>query len=312
MNYNELKERLYFDEKEDNMFIPNEIFEDLPKHIKKSVHIPFVYSYYYLITYLYRYAKYDEYLYTNEDIKEILGYSRGTKPLDYLIKRNGLLDEIGYTSYDKDFPIGWKYTSEEDELTFSMWSEFKGDYGMTKYPNMSRKYSIKVPEKALYRYIHEDGTYDEGTFFDPDNTHKILPQVFLFCMSMDDIGCNGFYVYSYLKHKNDLFKEGFDISIQKLSEITTLSVRTINRIMDALKKHNLIRFKIRQEFVIGLDKDECRPIRYSTNEYHGFKVEPQGYVRTGKISLEEYHKRKEEEKKLHSKVDEGMDFLPQL
>lgn len=312
MNYNELKDRLYFGEKEDNMFIPNEIFEDLPKHIEKGIHIPFAYSYYYLITYLYRYAKYDKYLYTNEDIKEILGYNKSTKGLDYLIKRNGLLDEIGYTSSDKDFPIGWQYSKEEDELIFTMWSEFKEDYGMVKYPNMSRKYSIKVPEKALYRYIHEDGTFDGGTFYEIENTHNILPQVFLFCMSIDDIGCNGFYLYSYLKHKNDLFKQGYDISIEGLSKVTTLSNRTINRILDALKKHNLIRFQIRQEFVIGLDKDERRPIRYSTNEYHGFKVEPQGYIRTGKISLEEYRQKQEEGKKLHSKVDEGMDFLPQL
>ncbi|MBD8006271.1 hypothetical protein [Bacillus norwichensis] len=58
MNFEEIEYQLQFNEKESDVFIHNEIFEDLKKSDIRKVHIPFTYSYYYLINWLYRNTKY--------------------------------------------------------------------------------------------------------------------------------------------------------------------------------------------------------------------------------------------------------------
>lgn len=116
MKYEQLEELLQYHEKESKIFMPNEIFDDLKGAIPDSPHIAFAYSYTYLAAWLYRYSKHispTEGFIDNVKMKQILGYNENYKKLDYLIKKNGLLDQLGYTETVKDFPTSWTYDEME-------------------------------------------------------------------------------------------------------------------------------------------------------------------------------------------------------
>jgi hypothetical protein len=190
MELNEIQELLQYYEKESKVFMPNEIFIDLKGAVYNSPHLAFAYSYTYLVTWLYRYAKHmsKDGLIDNGKLKEILGYNAITKGLDYLTKKNGLLDQLGCTETVKDFPTLW--TFEDGDLEFEMYSENKE---MLTTWNLPGKYSIKYPVKAFHRY---DEDVLDGTFYEIASTHCIPFEVFMFCMSNNLIGTIGFYLYS--------------------------------------------------------------------------------------------------------------------
>ncbi|MGG2091903.1 helix-turn-helix domain-containing protein [Bacillus sp. S13(2024)] len=315
MNYDVLNILLQYDDAESKVFMPNETFEDLKSAITNSPHIGFAYSYIYFITWQYRYVKHmgNDGLINNCKIKEILGYNPTTKGLDYLTKKNGLLDKLEYTKTVKDFPVSWEY-KELEGLEFSMLSEHEELLGFWKLP---RKYTIKFPVKAFYRHSNDEEMkneynegYEDGTFYDVSNTHMIPFEVFMYCMSNKEVSCTGFYLYSYLKYKNDKYRAGYDVSLDKLADETGISRSTINRYLDSLKKFNLIRFIINQEFVIGLSEEYRRANTYSVNEYFAFEDLPQKYITRNVIDSKTYFKRLEESERIKQQVDERMDFLP--
>jgi len=119
MTYAEMEQLLQFNEHESKIFMPNEIFGDLQKNIDNPSHIAFAYSYIYFVTWAYRYAKYGTVneLIDQKFIKKILGYNPTYKNLDYLIKKDGILEQIGYIRTEKDFPIAYSY-DEIDGLQF--------------------------------------------------------------------------------------------------------------------------------------------------------------------------------------------------
>src|SRR5699024_402737 len=174
----ELIKKLNYNNKESKVFMPNEIFGDLQEKVDKEVHIPFSYSYIYLCTWLYRHAKhFNPDIYTNKTLKEILGLFSNSQAINYLIKKNGLLDEIGYLESVRDFPISWEIV--DGELHFDMYSEYP------EFPaKMSNRFFLKKPVFAFERVDLDDSDYImEGTFYNITNTHMIPFEVFLFCMS---------------------------------------------------------------------------------------------------------------------------------
>lgn len=241
LNIELLKNRLQFKEDEDQLIIPDNLFRMLKDNIKPN-HITFAYSYYCMVTYLYKYAKYKVHLYNNEDIKELLGYHKLTKGLDYLIKKNGLLEQLGLIKTVKDFPIDYHY--KNGSTHYIMYSESE------EKKIMSRKYSVKFP-------INLDSS-----------THKIPVEVFLFCISQEDIGCNGFYLYSYMDYMSTNKK--YSITINQLSECTQLSVPTIKRILGNLKAYRLVNYDLNNG-------------TFTINGYTDFSSIPQSYDK-GKMS----------------------------
>lgn len=277
----ELQKRLFYDSKENVMYMPNEIFDDFQKYIK-PVHIPFAYSYYYLISWLYRYAKYGEYPFDNKDIKEILGYHATNKKLDYLIKTNGLLDEIGYTETVKNYPIEWKY---DDGLDFTMFSELNADDQKIIQQTRSRKYFVKFPVKGIFRT--QESLQEEivdGTFYDLSNTHEVPFEVFLFCMSNKEINVTGFYLWSYLKMKNQHYEQGYDVSVEQLCNDIGMARRTLMKYLKVLKQYNMIQSIFNQEYYsVQLSKEERKANTYEINNFDLFshkqeKIERMMYV----------------------------------
>ncbi|WP_210367425.1 hypothetical protein [Bacillus sp. REN3] len=302
MKFEEIKELLQYTDKESKIYMPNEIFDDLKGAIKNSPHLTFAYSYIYLVHWLYRYAKYlnSKSIITNEHIKEILGYNAKTKGLDYLIKKNGLLDQLEYTMTTNDIPLHWNFDKFEG-LTFTtlqetIEEEMKNSHLLTKGEilqtyQIPRKYNIKFPVKAFYRNEKED----EGTFFEISNTHCIPFEVFMYCMNNDDIGTTGFYLYSYIKRMNDFHKDGWDVSIEKMIDSTGLPEKTLLRYLDQLKKYRMIEAIHNQKyFCLAMNLNDRKANTYHAKEFRHFTDQPQEYQKIKVVLVEEYQKEQEE------------------
>jgi hypothetical protein len=245
----------------EHIYLPNEVFTDLKLHIPNGSQTAFAYSYLYYITYLYRYCKYisdngDKV--TQEAIKEVLGYSPKNKKVDYIIKKGGVLDNLMYSETTTDYPIQYFY-DDDDLLTFETISNYKG---IIKNLN-DRNFKIKKPLRAFHRSLKaiEDKELS-GTFYEVENTHRIDFRVFLTIIMNGDLGTAGFYLYGYLKHKNDIFKSGYQRSYEKLGFDTGFSEKTVRKYVNLLEFNNLISVE-RKLFDIKLSQED-----YEANIYN--------------------------------------------
>lgn len=331
MNYEEIKNTVHYNDYkgyESNIYMPNEIFDELKGNIKNTPHVAFAYSYVYLITWLYRYVKHTNGIdvISNSTIKEILGYNSNTRTINYLIKKNGLLDQMGYTSTERDFPV--QVAFEDGALEFLLVSELD-DKSNPKYcyefstekvvrDDIPLNFTIKKPVKAFEREVDENGCIEvEGTFYDIENTHCIPFEIFMYCMSNEDIGCTGFYLYAYLKHKNDLFENGYDVSLESLTFETGIAERTLDKYLGMLKSYKMIDFRHNQEFfAMGLKKEDRKANTYITNDLMEFNDTPVPFKRISIMKKKEYFdllKKEDEEKKTvwqAQKCDISVDELP--
>lgn len=245
------REKLLQPNNKEKVYIPNEIFTDFTKNEQiSSKNIGFLYTYYCVITYLYRYCKYStgEFI-NNEMIKQILGYAKENKKIDYLIKKDGVLDQMGYTKTIKDFPIGYRLDSQYIE--FDMYSEL--DRETRKLIPMPKNYHIKYPVKAFYRY--EDNIYD-GTFYDIANTHLFDVQLFIKMMD-DDISASEYFIFQLLTHKNDMYRNGYSIGLKQLNREINISERTLIRYIDKLEQNGYIK----------IVREECKAANTKANTY---------------------------------------------
>lgn len=146
MKYEEINKLVQFNEEyESNLFMPNEIFKDLKANIKGVPHIAFAYSYIYLSTWLYRYAKHVNVgTFDNAKIKEVLGYKPNTRTINFLIKKGGLLDEMEYLQSTRDYPVSWEYSKMNyEDLEFTLSSEVDDDYKVY-LPVLSKRFFLEV------------------------------------------------------------------------------------------------------------------------------------------------------------------------
>ena len=310
MTYAELEQLLQFNEHESKIFMPNEIFSDLQKNIDNASHIAFAYSYIYFITWLYRYAKYGtaNELIDQKFIKRILGYNENYKKLDYLIKQNGILEQMDYIRTEKDFPIAYSY-DEIDGLQFQYVDDFKEYTEYIKALNVPKNFKIKFPVKAFYRDKEsEEDYYEDGTFFYVDKTHLVPFEAFIFCMTNEDLGCTGFYLYAFLRCMNQIYG-GYRVSLETLEEKTAIKGRTLDKYLDSLKKYNMIHCKV-EDFVVGLGKGEKMPNTYFTNEPTNFTNITKQYQKRKVMSVYTYYKQLEEKQKLAMQIEEQMSMLP--
>ena len=304
MSFSEIKSLLEINRKEAQVFLPNEIFSDLQDNITNGTHVAYAYSYLYLTQFLYRNCKYfnTKTLIDGKVIKQILGYSESNRTMNYITKKGGLLDSIGYTETTKDIPLSWDFKKGDGEgLSFYMSSNV--EKGTLDIPKM---FFLKKPLKAFERTIQrvdKDGQIVEeemqGTFYDVSNTHSVDFDVFMYCMTNDEIGTTGFYLYSWLKHKNDIFKGGYDVSYEKLSAETGLTRTTMIQYLNALKSYRLIRFKFNQEYyVLGMTEGDRMATTYYTNDYYNFSSEPKLFPKMKVISNSDYIQNKKNEVKV--------------
>lgn len=330
LSYEDIKSLTDWNKEETRHFMPNEIFEELqtnlPKYApiktKKSVkestyhspHITFTYSYYYLISWLYRYAKYGSENINTKVIKQLLGYSEFNKTINYIIKNKGALDLMGYTKTTKNYPVAWELDLDKDPL-FMLIDDLSVEMKQYIQEGKGKNYKVKYPVRHFHR--DEEDTEDEltGIFYDLSNTHEVGFDVFIHCMSIKELGTNGFYLYGYLKMRNQQFDGGYDVSLIDLSEETGIPYVSMNRYLDALRKYNLVHGIHNQEyFAKGIDDKDRKANTYIANESYQFTFVPQPYqkmeVKTRDEHLSIKAKKEEEQKKESKKVDIELSELP--
>lgn len=196
--------------------IPNSIFRDLSRAITTNVQqVAFAYTYLVTIAFLYKYAHYidvDNGTYVqNADIKELLGYSKTTKSVDVVIKKNGILDEMGLTETIKNYPIRFIKHPTETINNIAL-REFVSigelvandiNYTTIKSIVKNRNYTVKEPLFLTTSY----GDREYGTLYEYGNTHQItIAEIleFLFNENFDNLD---FLMYGYFKSKCNNYKD---------------------------------------------------------------------------------------------------------
>ncbi|WP_335871942.1 hypothetical protein [Bacillus sp. 2205SS5-2] len=311
-----IRDFLQFNHNENKVFMPNEIFDDLHRkfntlfpedHEKNGAvgsHVAFTYSYVYFIAWLHRYCKYSDTWITTNGIKKCLRYSPTTKTIDFIIKKNGVLDDLGYTLTTTNYPIYWTFEDQDLQfVTVSDLDEVDKQYITQKL----RNYKVKFPVKQFYRdrESYEEGIID-GAYYEVYNTHMIDFEVFMFCMGEKDLGCTGFYLYSYLKMMNDQFKNGFDVALADLTHQTKIKDRTLDKYLKSLKKYRMINCIHNQDYYVsGLSKEERKANTYQTNEYTFFSNEPVKVKNIESMRLQDYRKWKTEKEEINNRDIDG-------
>jgi hypothetical protein len=261
-NEHQLKEILHYNEDQSQIYLPNEIFDELKDTIDLKVekrsceHLAYAYSYIYLVTYLYRYAVYGNgtnglNLITEKDLRKILQTCKDSRFKDYLTKEGGLLQKLNYIRKTRDFPVAYQY--EEDHcdsflvkpifITLKEFlEEFEMELDFIHKGKIPPRYKINFPFRAFYdcEVNAEDGYIDHGYFYNYANTHMIPVEVFLFCMGRDDLGTLGFYLYSFLKKMTDQNRDGWQCSRDNLIKFTGLKRTTLLNTLKTLESYNMI------------------------------------------------------------------------
>ncbi|WP_339280949.1 hypothetical protein [Lysinibacillus sp. FSL P2-0066] len=307
--------------------MPNELFPQLlqMKEDKelKPVHIGFAYSYIYLQTYMYRYSTYDRYVPSVEEIKELFGFNANEQRVNYIIKKNGLLEQKDILTTTNEFPVINEMVFDEfdnrvpkittiqefcKEIQFETVDEWREQMGIT------RRATCKYPVFGFERE-YDDG-YVEGTFFDISDTTMIDMDTFLFCMNHEDLGANGFYVYAYLLDRSNKFDDDFNATYKRISQETGIGLNSITNIMNALRSHNLITTVHNVEyFSFAVPKKDRKASTHKVNVSANFSADKIEYEKLKFISSKWYKEKfkdkfKYEDTFTHDGIDIDFSDLP--
>lgn len=326
---NQIKEYLHFNnDYEELVGIPNNIFEKLLNLVNskqlKSQHVGFAFSYIYLQAYLFRYAKYDKVIPSTGVIKQLLGLSATNKTVDYIIKRNGLLDEHKITHTSSDFVL---LSEMKDEiLEFTYVSDLYEHEQFRESRNIGLSQSYKVPIFGLFAnaddYFDEEYNDYDGTFYPfYDETSKpytlIDNKVFAYMMANDDLGVNAFYLYCYVLYKNNLLSTGYDATHTRLAEEIGLSSKSVQRYRDAMRSYKVMDLIHNMDYFVHGLQDITKRMASSNfaNDYKQFtykKVEYDKQEKIGYKKFKELEKLKEqpEQNETKGKVEIDISQLP--
>lgn len=282
--FNQIQEQIHYRDNQSTLMVSNQYFTIL-KQLNdegklKSTHIPFTYAYIYYMTYIFRYTKYDYHVPKVSDMKDLLGYHADDKRLNYIIKDSGLLDNENILKPIYDFPVVHIFDKyAEDLIEFTFMSEFDS-YTVDewkKYLKVNNKQSSKYPVLGFYgdKDEYEDIIFHDegGTFFDFYNVTNIPFGVFSYCMANEDIGVTGFYLYSFLQYKNNIFSD-YRATYQTIGKEIGLSAKTIQRYMESMRSFNLIETIHNMEyFSTGINKDNRLASTHKVNPFDHFTNE---------------------------------------
>lgn len=239
--FKQAKNLIEYMHRQDNytIYTPNEIFEELKRSNIKPVHLPFAYSYYFLVSYLYKMCAYDEITPSQKEIKEWLGFSGNNKTIDYIIKKGGILDQLLYTQTTTDYPVSY-HKDEYDDIEFDT-VQNEDDYMKELYRSRhSARYIIKYPVKCFSRYPVDDLNCLDGTFYQMFDTHRTELATIQFMLSHSELGITGFYIYQFLLYKCDKFPEGYNGTYEQIHNETGMSIKTLTRYIKKLETYNCI------------------------------------------------------------------------
>ncbi len=304
----ELSWSLEFNKKhQQHVGIPNDIFEILSKDEElmnaKAPHVAVAYSYVYLTAWLYQYAKYSL---PNEitditNLKEIIGFSRVEKRINYIIKKDGVLDRLGITKTIPFDEAPVEYTWEDGFfIGFTTYKEWLAEQHPQDVSDWREMGVIKntIRKQVKYPIFGEDnrevnGEELAGTFYEWGDSHAIPFDVFLACMTNDDLGCTAFYIYAYLYSRCSMNGGQIEVSLDRMIEITGVRQKTLNKYLGALKSYGLVKC-YPADYIIGKGNIQTGASVYEVIEKeYLFKKEPIKFVKRNVMSKEQYEKRYE-------------------
>lgn len=289
-----LHQLLHVDERE-KIFLPNSIFDELkgallnhPKN-KSSKHIPFAYAYVYLTSYLWRYAKFGlldgTYDYTEDELKRLLTVSGNNKELNYITKRNGVLQELRYIRKVSDWPIVWSYGNSvhnwdnDGSLELTMLSTLKDTWVPAMGDKSTRNRKVNFPVRGHFELPEdEEENYESGylIYVGEINNEKIKGshvvdiETFLHCMSIDDLGLEAFYIYHFISWKSQMF-EYWNCPQAELPCEMGIKIDTIKDKLKVLEQYNMIT-NSHEMFITALPSDKkMKANEYSVNDSVRFK-----------------------------------------
>ena len=196
----ELNERFFKGDNKNNFInIDVNTFDEFNKllatgDIKNNRHKTFAFSYYCLVSYLWKYSKYGEQEINVQDIKSILQLSVGDKRVDYLIKKNGVLDLFGFTETTRDFPMATTF-NEDNMIEVKTLKDLGEETEKSFLAQYNNKYACKKP---LLQYNRKDKA---GLMFSKDDVVPISVFELTRTLLCPEISFDGFYVYIYLKYR---------------------------------------------------------------------------------------------------------------
>jgi hypothetical protein len=254
----ELERIIEYDYKgrENYLLMPNEVIEMLVKDEElnraKAPHVAVAYTYLFLITWLYRYAKYGVMELentTNKAIFRIMGIAETSKEYYYIIKKGGVLDRLGLTathSFTKA-PMSWYFLEEEDYnfIEFELFEEMDVEIKQiwTEGASLKRR-QVKEPLLATgYRnpFNEEDVEAFNGTFneYGKEYTHMVGMDAFIKCVTTEDLGINAFYMQSFLRSR---YGKNTDVSIslETISAESGLKSGTRDKALKMLKAYHML------------------------------------------------------------------------
>ncbi|MEW9674151.1 hypothetical protein [Ammoniphilus sp. 3BR4] len=245
MKKEEIKQLIKYNVVDTPVYINNDIFDDI-KNCKVIEHISqqsFAYGYYCIITYLYRNAKYNQHFLKQKEIKHILGYSPTNSKVDFLVKKGGVLDELGYTRSITDFPV---CIPSNKIIKYDTYQNVKNQLHTSS--ESLRNFKVKFPVRAFFK--SRDSEYKErldGSYFNAENCHLFDIEMFIDCLGDEELGCTGFYIASYIKYLNITLETGRFGNTFVLNELN-ISKKSILKYLWALEKNNIIDVKIRHGY----------------------------------------------------------------
>ncbi|MEC0307365.1 hypothetical protein P4H67_11440 [Paenibacillus lautus] len=262
--YEERELRLMLDvdrESKHKIYMPNEVFndlvncEDFKARKANATHIAFAFSYLYLASYMYRYARFTYYdiqhgeKFIDDAVMYMIcntsPYSRGKEGKNYITKKDGVLARLEYIRKESDYPISYNYYDpfgliNYSYLNWTMFSELRDKLPEESNRNPKAR-KINFPMRGVYGDEEcERENIENGYFFITANTTEIDINTFIFCMKHSDIGVVGFYLYSFFKCMNGYFRSEYNSSIEQLVIDTGIKSTKLCEVIKTLEAHNMI------------------------------------------------------------------------
>lgn len=217
------------------------LFNTLIKNekIKNIQGAAFSFSYYYLASYLWKYAKYDKQLFDKKDYLNAILKRERYSIFDYLIKKDGLLEEEGLLKTTNNFPIAKEFDKETKEMNYFYIDDLDKESKREIISKTFKKYSAKKPIRFYQRES------ELGYNLDISNTVFISLYEFLKCIDNKELGYIGFYFYYYLKY-NIVKYGGYEgkplrTTYPKIKTELGINERMITKLTKELIKINLIK-----------------------------------------------------------------------
>lgn len=193
--------------------LPNGIFKELSTAIRSSTdttnanQVSFAYAYLVATAFLYKYAQFvdtDHGTYIqNSNLKELLGYGKSTKSIDRILKKDGVLDELGLTATTREYPVRFYIDPSEEIGGFPSWNFvmrnelLEDDILLPRYKEIVKNRNYEIKEPLFLTTGYKDNDY--GTLYSLERTHEITIHEFLTFFEGDAFNNIDFLAYSYLK-----------------------------------------------------------------------------------------------------------------